>query len=180
MSLTYLSSAERRARAILDAYGSRPAAWPADERQVTLECIAHSPALQQYQTELADLDQRIQSEQAAALPAQADVLALQQRILARLPVQAETSVTKTMPRWQHVRAWLARPRPAIALAGLAVLAIVMLMPRPQPPAISSQVAGQYETWSWYDITGQDLPAANTTTALTMTDLLDLEMDEDGV
>ena len=71
MSLTYLSSAERRARAILDAYGSWPECWPDNERQTTLECIAHSAALQQYQSQIVDLDLRIQSAQASALPRQA-------------------------------------------------------------------------------------------------------------
>jgi len=181
MSLTYLSSAERRAREILEAYGSSPTCWPAEERQATLDCIAHSPALQQYQAQLADLDQCIRAELAATLSQASDVAALHQRILARLPAQSTGQIPGKTALWHRVFNWLATPRFAFALTGFLVIAVAMMMPRsPSPlPGLSPQATAQYADWSWYDITGQDLPAASSTTSLTMTDLIDLELDEDG-
>lgn len=180
MSLNYLSVTERRARAILETYGSAPASWPEDARQLTLECIAHSPVLQRYQAQIADLDRRIQSAQAAALPSTTEVLALQQRILATLPAQTRPQANA---RTQRIRKsiidWLLTPRFALALTGLAVLAIVVLWPQPLPPVLQPQASSQYEAWSWYDITGQELSVANSNTSLTMTDWIDLETNEDG-
>jgi hypothetical protein len=180
MSLNYLSSAERRARAILDAYGSWPVCWPAAERQATRDCIAHSTALQHYQAQIAYLDKCIQSEQATALQPPADVLALQQRILASLPAQPSTQAnSSTASVGKRIIDWLLPPRFALALAGIAVLAIVMLVPRTQPHVNFKQAASPYEAWTWYDVTGQELPVATSTAALTMTDLIDLEVNEDG-
>ena len=180
MSLTYLSSAERRARAILDAYGSWPECWPDNERQTTLECIAHSAALQQYQSQIVDLDLRIQSAQASALPRQADVLALQQRILARLPASSggrDSAGTRSI--YKRIIDWFITPHFAVALTGIAVLTIVMLHQHMLSTAPSKPATSAYEAWAWYDITGQDLAVANTASSLTMTDFLGLEDNEDG-
>jgi hypothetical protein len=176
------SSAEQRAYAILDAYGSWPECWPAEERQDTLECLAHSPLLQRYQAQSAELDRRIQSEQATALPTQAEVHTLQQRILASLPAQAggQALTLHTSSLWQRLFPWLVTPHFALALAGLAVLAIVIGLPHSTPPSVYKYPSNQYEAWSWYDITGQDLPVATTTASLTMTDFIDLEIDDNGV
>ena len=180
MSLTYLSSAEYRARAILDAYGSRPEHWPDDEREATLECIAHSAELQQHQSALAELDRRIESAQAHAMPAPAEIRALQQRILASLPAHAANPATAPrLSAWQLLRNWLVTPRFAIALSAFAVLVMLLGIPRTHAPVVPPQAAGQFEAWSWYDITGQDLPDASAPATLTMTDLIDLELNEDG-
>lgn len=180
MSLTYLSSAERRARAILDAYGSWPECWPDIERQATLECIAHSVTLQQYQSQIADLDLRIQSEQAAALPRQADVFALQQRILASLPAGSGGRVSAgTRSIYKRIIDWFITPHFAVALAGIAVLTVVMLQQHVQPTTPSEPATNAYEAWAWYDITGQDLAVANTASSLSMTDWIGLEDSEDG-
>lgn len=181
MSQNYLSSAEQRARAILDAYGSWPASWPADECQATLDCIALSPALQRYQAQLENLDLRIHAAQSAAQPATTEIQALQQRILASLPTPANTRRSPVpASNWRRLSDWLRLPRHALALVSIAILAIVLSMHRPatvvnpRPPAVTS-----FAAWSWYDITGQELPTRDATTALTMTDLVDLEINEDG-
>ncbi len=179
MSLTYLSSAERRAREILEAYGSSPSCWPAEERQTTLDCIALSPALQLYRAQLAELDQRIQAEQAATLLRIGDAEALQQRILAQLPAQSGTSASDKTRLGQRLLRWLVMPRFAFALTSVAVLAVIMMMPRSPSIDVPPQTTSQYAAWSWYDITGQDLPATSATSTLTMTDFIDLELDEDG-
>lgn len=129
--------------------------------------------------QLAGLDRRIQAGQAAALAQHADVHALQQRILDLLPATSCTQEPGIPSFWQRMVGWPDTPRFALALAGLAVFALVMIMPQSQPPGVSPRAAAQYEAWSWYDITGQDLPASNDSTALTMTDLIDLEVDQDG-
>lgn len=177
MSQNYLSSAERRAIAILDAYGSRPAHWPDEERQATLDSITRSASLQRYQAQLEDLDLRIESAQATSLPSAHDVHALQKRILASLPIKSST------PRasgWRHLLDWLKTPRYAVALSVLTILTIILATPH-SPSVVTTQQTGNstYAAWSWYDITGQDLPAAkHTTVALTMTDFINLEIGQD--
>ena len=178
MSLSCLSSAERRARAILDTYGSQPANWPVAERQATLNCIARSSVLQIHQTQVAELDNRIHAEYAESLPQHREVLALQQRILAAVPVQTGTHSARIKPVWKRLGHWLCNPPFVAALASVAVLAIVMLWLR-TPPSGTQQETNLYQAWSWYDITGQDLPAATASSALTMTDWVELDVNEDG-
>lgn len=179
MSQNYLSSAERRAMAILDAYGSRPEHWPSEERQATLNSIARSGRLQRYQVRLEDLDLCIEAAQVASLPSAHEVQVLQQRILASLPNTAGT--TFETRGWQRLFNWLITPRYAVALAALTVLAIVLAMPHSPTHVATQQTANSaYARWSWYDVTGQDLaPAKHTPAALTMTDFINLEIDQDG-
>jgi len=179
MSLHYLSSLERRSRAILDAYGSSPASWPAEERQQTLECIAHSAALQAYQAQLAKLDQRIRCERDFGQAQVADVFTLQQRILKQLPANPVTITPRRKPRWQSLHNWLMTPRLVAALSVLGVVALILLAPHVRQPMLTPQALNGYEAWSWYDITGQELATVNKPTAMTMTDLIDLETGEDG-
>lgn len=179
MSQNYLSSAERRAMAILDAYGSRPEHWPVEERQTTLSSIARSNNLQRYQARLEDLDLRIEAAQTASIPSSREVQALQQRILASLPNTSRSAFE--IHGWQRLRDWLMAPRHAVALAALAVLAIVLATPHSPTHIAAKQSANSaYAAWSWYDVTGQNLaPVKHTTTALTMTDFINLEIDQDG-
>jgi len=179
MSQNYLSSAERRAMAILDAYGARPEHWPSEERQATLDSIARSASLQRYQVRLEDLELCIEAAQAASLPSAHEVHALQQRILASLPNTAGTAFGTR--GWQRLFDRLITPRYAVALAALTVLAIVLAVPHSPTHLATQQTANSaYASWSWYDVTGQDLaPAKHTTAALTMTDFIDLEIEPDG-
>ncbi|MBI1425069.1 MAG: hypothetical protein GC149_16605 [Gammaproteobacteria bacterium] len=180
MKPKFLSPAEHRAYAILEAYGSWPECWPVEERQTTRESIAHSPQLQRYQTDIADLDQRIQAEQAAALPTQAEVLNLQQRILTSLPASTTPMrADRIIKRDRFLRRWWSTPRLALALASAALIAIVIHVSPTTPPLNDTATGNQYEAWAWYDITDQDLPAANNSTTVSMTDLIDLEIGEDG-
>lgn len=179
MSLNYLSSAERRARTILDAYGSSPARWPTEERQQTQECIAHSTALRAYQAQLAELDQLIQCECDVEQAQVADVSALQQRILNLLPAKPIALTRRSKPLWQRLHNSLFTPRLVAALSVLAVVAVILLAPHARQPMLSPQALNGYEAWSWYDITGQELATVNKPTAMTMTDFIDLETDEDG-
>lgn len=179
MNRQYPSSLERRTRAILDAYGSSPACWPADERQQTLDCIEQSPELRAYQAELEELDRLIESDQGMQRAQLASIDNLQQRILERLAAKTVSKPSPPTQRRQPLRNWLQRPRLALALSGFAVMAMVVVTLQIRQPATPHQDLASYEAWSWYDITDQDLPASANTNTLSMTDLIDLETGEDG-
>lgn len=180
MNQNHLSSAEQRARAILDAYGSNPNQWPQAEVQPTLDCIANSPALQQYQAQVAQLDMRIESEQQATLQEFGDQSPLHQRILATLPAQlpAHHASFATSSAWRRIIDWLVTPRFAIAIASTAVLAIALLMPQAPQQQSTELASNEFDAWAWYDITGQELPEPTTAATLTMMDLIDFEVYED--
>lgn len=181
MNPNYLSSAERRAYAVLAAYGSKPAAWPEAERESIRECVARSPALQRYQSQHEELDACIDSAQAAALPANSELHVLQQRILASLPAQATAgSKLAPVPGWMRIASWLITPRHSLALVAIMALAVFLnLHHSPSLMTSDSGGASSYAAWSWYDITGQELPAKQATSSLTMSDLINLELDQDG-
>lgn len=181
MNPNHLSAAEQRARTILDAYGSRPEQWPHAERQATLACITRSSALQHYQAQLAQLDRLIESEQHLSLAQTTNQASLQQRILDQLPCQASISpaVFPVATSWRRIIDWFVSPRFALAATSIAVLAIFLLIPLSPPRQTMHTVSTEFESWAWYDVTGQELPAASTTSMLTMMDLIELEVNEDG-
>ncbi|MEJ2360731.1 MAG: hypothetical protein P8Z75_04780 [Gammaproteobacteria bacterium] len=182
MNQNYLSSAEQRSRAILDAYGSWPAAWPDDERQATLDCIAQSPALQHYQLHIQTLDTQIHRAQTDALSAEAEITALQQRILTNLPVhtRGHRRFFPASGRLPRLFSQFHLPRYTLALAGMMILILAMTLHHAAPVVTTNPPAeAAFAAWSWYDITGQELPARQTSTALTMTDLIDLETGQVG-
>jgi hypothetical protein len=175
-----LSSAEQRTLAILDSYGSRPEAWPAEERRITLACIQASPLLQQYQRQLAELDARIETEQEAAIrQLTPNLSALQRRILSQLPEQTTPTTVQARTFWQRSRDWLLPRQLMPALVATMLVTVVFLtsqIPPSNPPAAD---ADEYEAWAWYDITGQELPIVAANSSLTMTDLVDLEIRDGG-
>jgi hypothetical protein len=157
---------EQRTRAIIDAYGARPAHWPAAERQAALACLAQSHKLQEYCRQQEDLDTRIETALHAAAHDTPAIQALQQRILDALPAQPPL-VQRTL------YAWINLPRFALAGAGLLTVALLFMLyrtPVPRPPLAVSA----YEIWAWYDITGHELPDDTTGTAMTMTDFVELD------
>lgn len=176
MTREFLSSAERRAHAILDAYGSQPQCWPEAERQHTLDCIAGSVELQAYLTHVKQLDAHIHSARDTDMPSRQEVYALQQRILSSLPTQA-TSPSASSRQSGNFLQWLLMPRLSFALLGTALLALVFIVHNPAPHTTTTSATTSYAAWSWYDITGQELSPSSRTTAMTMTDLVDLEMDQ---
>lgn len=180
MNPNHLSSAEQRARAILDAYGSNPNQWPPAEVQPTLDCLANSPTLQQYQAQIAPLDMIIQSEQQLTLQEFGNQSPLQQRILATLPPQspAHDANFANSSAWRRILDWLVMPRFAIAIASAAVLAIALLVTQAPQQQTMALASNEFDAWAWYDITGQELPEQTTATTLTMMDLIDLEVYED--
>lgn len=181
MNQSYLSSAEHRTRVILDAYGSKSDAWPDDERQATLECIARSPILQHYRAQLETLDQQIAAAQSDALASNANIMKLQQRILSSLPAQTSTAaINNSSLHKSEENVWFRRRRLAVALASVLLL-VLLLSQHLTPPTHRTRVpaSASFAAWSWYDITGQDLPSKQPSSTLSMTDLIDMEINQDG-
>lgn len=177
----YLSSAEQRARAILDAYGSLADAWPANERQTTLDCIARSPFLQDYRAQLAELDLRIAAAQYDAVIATPSINTLQQRILFSLPIQSHLSANKKhLNRRSAIFNWPLSTRFAMTLASLLLLAILLDQYRPSHiPQTHLPASASLAAWTWYDVTGQNLPSRQASSTLTITDLIDTGLNQNG-
>lgn len=180
MNQSFLSSAEHRARVILDAYGSQPEAWPVNERQAILDCLARSAILQRYRAQLEELDDRIASAQSDALR-HGDTRALQQRILSQLPGQFRPAGSdKPALRKSSAFGWLHSPRLAVALASVLLLVVILgthhIPPTPRPQATAS---ASFAAWTWYDITGQDLQQKQSSSSASMTDLIDMDLNQAG-
>lgn len=181
MKPNLLSAADQRTLAVLNAYGSNPAHWPPDERTRTLDCIARSPQLQHYQAEIARLDVCIANAQETSLDQIGMPARLQERILAQLPAQTSQHAASSSSDsgWRKYLAWLIAPRLAIAYASLILLAIVLLLPHSSPPGKPALASNEFEAWAWYDITGQELPTPGMPASLTLMDLVDPDVTEDG-
>ena len=178
MQHTQDSVTEARVRELLDAYGSDPASWPAQEREAALVIIASSADLQAQQAHSALLDDILRHDQHAALQDIGSTQALQARILAGLPERASHR-PPAHAAWQNLLASLFTPRLAFALATFMVVTATVYLQIPPATELASQ-SGEFEQWAWYDVTGQSLDNQSNTAALSMMDLIELEVVEDDV
>lgn len=160
---------EQRVRALLDAYGSDPVAWPPEERDAALAILAQSPGLQAQQAQAARLDNLIGHERNLAALDDADTQALQACILEGLPDKPSHRGDSI---WRNLLGSLVPPRLAFALATFTIVATAVYLQIPDADLPAAR--GEFEQWAWYDITGQEL---NTTTELSMLDFLELEITE---
>jgi len=178
MHYTQDSVTEERVRELLDAYGSDPAAWPAEEREAALQILVSSADLQAQQAQAAMLDTMIRHEQLVAVQDIGSAQALQARILAGLPERASRPA-HAHGLWQNLFTSLFTPRLAFALATFMVVAVTVYLHVPPATELASQ-SGEFEQWAWYDVTGQELSGRPATGELSMMDLIELEIVEEDV
>lgn len=177
MPYTQTSVTETRVRELLDAYGSNPAAWPAEEREAALAVLSRSAALQAHQAHVSTLDNIIAQDRAVQIQNIGTPHALQQRILAGLPVRSQHPV-HAHGFWQNLFASLFTPRLAFALATFMAVAVMVYLQIP-PDAQLANHNNEFEQWAWYDITDQTLGNQGEVASLSMMDLIELEINEDG-
>lgn len=115
----------QRAKALLDAYGSAPEQWPADERDLARVFIAGDPEARQYAEKARQLDVLLDGAATFAPSA-----GLYDRILASFDsVAAKPSVGKTIRRianvvWPNAPLWQPCAALAVSLVAGMLLGIV--------------------------------------------------------
>lgn len=177
MPYTQTSVTETRVRELLDAYGSDPANWPTVEREAALVVLSRSAALQAHRAHVSTLDNIIAQDRAVQIQDIGTPLALAQRILAGLPVRSQRPA-HAHGFGQNLIASLLSPRLAFALATIMAVAVMVYL-QPPPDAQLASHNNEFEQWAWYDITGQSLGNQSEVAALSMMDLIEFEISEDG-
>lgn len=169
-----------RVKAILDCYGSDPAAWPQDEKVAALTLIQHSSELRDLQLEAAKLD-RLLSEEAAMEPGldQAASEDLINEIIDKLPEQEkkrnpqfinrDSGSTRSLFDWNRTFGAIAA---SIAVAAIS-LSIFTISPESVKP-VSSVAASQIEldNWMWEQVAGESVDDSEE--PMSMMALLELE------
>jgi hypothetical protein len=163
---------EERARALLEAYGGNPDAWPAEQRQAMSARIAASAELQRARAGHRQLDGLLENDRAAAAIDHAGSSDLAARILAQLPDQPWSSSASGRGWLNRLRWPLTQPLWAAATAVAVIVGLVMLQTAPGPSSERSPSMA-FEEWAWQDITGQSLDH-KTDPQLDVLDLIELE------
>ncbi len=143
---------EQRVRRLIECYGGRPAAWPAEERAAAQAVLARSPALQAEAAEAAALDAAVH---ALAAPApHGDLAALRGRIVGALPASPRPAARRAHP--PRAGGWMLFTGAALA-ASLVVAVALNLRPSAEGPAADA-AAVAFDAWAREEALGA-APAA---------------------
>ncbi|MDX1488014.1 MAG: hypothetical protein R3268_07435 [Acidiferrobacterales bacterium] len=142
-----------RVKELLDCYGSSPYAWPESERAAALALLDGSSELQAHRDAAHLLDEalNLQARGPSAVSEQTAVLA--KRILDQLEAQdrpSAQSLDDRVPLFDRFWIW-----PTVALAGLATIALVMLLwsipPITAPRYRVVVAANDFDNWVWAEV-----------------------------
>lgn len=180
MSESRQSVSEERVLKLLEVYGGDFRVWPTEEVEGALNCITHSPALQQAQREALYLDGLLAADRDALRVDTKQVDRLATRILARLPADDTAGAgTGSNPLQRLCLVFRPPGRAAVFLSAAAVLILAVVLLH---PAVDSEDAlfNAFEQWAWQDITGQALTLDDQEPALDFMGLVELESAADDV
>ena len=114
---------QRRAAAVLAAYGENQSAWPPDERADVSEALSQSAVLQQIRSNEAVVDRLLsQSSTVASLDAEQVARTIAQRIPQRLSIVAKVKgVLEVLGEWCMAGSW----RPALVGSTTVSLGLIL-------------------------------------------------------